>query len=85
MGDFLVWYYSLPLLPAACRAGAKPDFKTVEEIKRIKRFLARNASRFHQMARQTDVESELTEHLNLVNQLFEMKEASVRGEISLEE
>jgi hypothetical protein len=31
MGDFLVWYYSLPLLPAACRQAAdkilKPSMK----------------------------------------------------------
>ena len=76
MGDFLVWYYSLPLLPQACQMSGKPDFETVAEIKRIKQFLNDNASRFHKMARQTDAESEMNEHLNLVNHLFSMKETS---------
>ncbi|MDQ6786740.1 MAG: glutamyl-tRNA reductase [Acidobacteriota bacterium] len=84
MGDFLVWYYSLPLLPKACRAGEKPDLQTVEEIKRIKQFLSGNASHFHKMARAADAESELSEHLSLVNRLLSMKETSFRGELSIE-
>ncbi len=80
MGDFLVWYYSLPMLPAACRASGKQDFATVEEIKRIKQFLNDNASQFHKMARQKNAESELNEHLNLVNHLLLMKDASFNRE-----
>ncbi len=84
MGDFLVWYYSLPLLPAACRTSGKQDFGTVEEIKRIKRFLSDNAAQFHKMARQKNVESELNEHLDLVNQLLSMRKASFNGELTVE-
>ncbi|MDQ3322708.1 MAG: glutamyl-tRNA reductase [Acidobacteriota bacterium] len=84
MGDFLVWYYSLPLLPAACRASGKQNIETVDEIKRVKRFLSDNASRFHKMARQKDVKSELSEHLDLVNHLLSMKNVSFDGELSVE-
>lgn len=82
MGDFLVWYYSLPLLPASCGRSGKQDFGTVEEIKRIKQFLIENASQFHKMARQRDAESELNEHLNLVNHLLSMKATALGGELS---
>ncbi len=84
MGDFLIWYYSLPLLPEACQTSGKPDFQTVEEIKRIKQFLSENAAQFHKMARRKDARSELNEHLNLVNHLLSMKEISFRGELSVE-
>ena len=77
MGDFLVWYYSQPLLPASFKAGQKPDFKSIEEIKKIKEFLAANASWFHKMARQKDVKNELDEHKNLVKQLFAMKNSAL--------
>ena len=82
MGGFLVWYYSAPLLPESCKSGTKPNAETVLEIKKIKEFLAANASWFHQMARQKDVRSELNEHLNLVNQLYSMRKAV--GEVSFE-
>lgn len=80
MGDFLVWYYSLPLLPASCAASGRQTIETVDEIKRIKQFLTENASQFHKMARQRDAKSELNEHLNLVNHLLSMKTASFGGE-----
>lgn len=75
MGDFLVWYYSLPLLPVMEKSGGKTDFETVGEIKKIKNFLAANASSFHRMARQKDVRSELDEHLNLINHLFKLQKS----------
>ncbi len=77
MGDFLVWYYSQPLLPASLKSGQKPDYKSIEEIKKIKEFLAANASWFHKMARQKDVRNELDEHKNLVKQLFAMKQSAL--------
>ncbi|MGI8642269.1 MAG: glutamyl-tRNA reductase [Pyrinomonadaceae bacterium] len=80
MGDFLVWYYSQPLLPASFKSGQKPDSKSIEEIKKIKEFLAANASWFHRMARQKDVKSELDEHKNLVKHLYAMKETAL-GEV----
>lgn len=78
MADFLLWYYSLPLLPAACKSGTKPDFETIDGIKRVRQFLTENVSVFHRMARQKDVRGELDEHLNLVRSLFAMKENSFR-------
>lgn len=77
MGDFLVWYYSLPLLPAAFKSGQRPDNKSIEEFKKIKEYLAANASWFHRMARQTDVRNELDEHKNLVKQLYAMRESAL--------
>lgn len=77
MGDFLVWYYSLPLLPAAFKSGQKPDFKSIEEFKKVKEYLAANAGWFHRMARQTDVRNELDEHKNLVKQLYAMRESAL--------
>lgn len=77
MGDFLVWYYSLPLLPASFKSGQKPDNKSIEEFKKIKEYLAANAGWFHRMARQTDVRNELDEHKNLVKQLYVMRESAL--------
>ncbi|MEO6589619.1 MAG: glutamyl-tRNA reductase [Pyrinomonadaceae bacterium] len=78
MAEFLLWYYSLPLLPATCRTGSKPDFETIDEIKKIRQFLMSNVSSFHRMARQKSVQGELTEHIALVDRLFAMKENSFR-------
>ncbi|MCA1626008.1 MAG: glutamyl-tRNA reductase [Acidobacteria bacterium] len=75
MGDFLVWYYSLPLLPMFEKADGKADFETIVEIKKIKQFLSNNASSFHRMARQKDVRSELDEHLNLIKHLFNLQKS----------
>ncbi len=77
MGDFLVWYYSLPLLPASFKSGQRPDDKSIEEFKKIKEYLAANAGWFHRMARQTDVRNELDEHKNLVKQLYAMRETAL--------
>ena len=82
MGDFLVWYYSLPLLPEFSKTEAKPDFETVAEIKRIREFLTDNAARFHQMARSQDAQSELDAHLDLVNHLLKIKQTPARQEVS---
>ncbi len=80
MGDFLVWYYSLPLLPASFKSGQRPDDKSIKEFKKVKEFLAANAAWFHRMARQTDVRSELDEHKNLVKHLYAMKQTAL-GEV----
>ena len=77
MGEFLVWYYSLPLLPASFQPGQKPDSKSIEEMKKIKDLLASQAARFSRMTHQTDVKSVLDEHRNLMRYLFEMKETAI--------
>ncbi|MBA2621963.1 MAG: glutamyl-tRNA reductase [Acidobacteria bacterium] len=86
MGDFLVWYYSLPLLPEFSKAKEKTDLETIAEIKRIREFLNDNAARFHRMARSEDARNELDEHLDLVNRLFKIKQTtSARGELTSRE
>jgi glutamyl-tRNA reductase len=75
MADFLVWYYSLPLLPAALSCGAKPDAATQTEIVKIKRFLLDNVSQLHKMAMRGGAE-DFAGHVRVVNQLAAMKKAA---------
>ena len=75
MSDFLIWYYSLPLLPKAMQAGAKPDPETQKEIVRVKEFLLSNVSYLHKLAVQNGPES-FSGHIEVVNQLAEMKFAA---------
>ncbi len=83
MGEFLVWYYSLPLLPASFQPGQKPDSKSIEEIKKIRDFLTAQASWFYRMTRQTDVKSVFDEHRSLLKYLFAMRETAL-GETKVE-
>lgn len=78
MGEFLVWYYSLPLLEEVNNGGDLSDKDRIGEIKRIKEFLEANAAWFRKMmTRQPDnVEAELSEHLHLVNKLYLMKKSA---------
>ncbi|MGI8545551.1 MAG: glutamyl-tRNA reductase [Aridibacter sp.] len=77
MGDFLMWYYSLPLLPDFKGAKGKPDTETVREVQKIKKFLISNVSEFHKLARQSgsDSKSDLKNHLDFVRKLYEAKSA----------
>jgi glutamyl-tRNA reductase len=75
MSDFLVWYYSLPLLPSTMAGGAKPDESTLAEIVRVKQFLLKNVSELHKMAMKTGSEN-FVGHVEVVNQLIEMKNAA---------
>ncbi len=77
MGEFLFWYYSLPLLPEFTSGKGKPEPATIEEIKQVKDFLAKNVSLFHKLARQSNgtAEEDLKSHINLVKQLYELKNA----------
>lgn len=77
MGEFLVWYYSLPLLPASFQPGQKPDKKSIGEIKKIKEILSAEAERFNRMTHQIDVKSVIEEHKNLMRYLFEVKEKAL--------
>lgn len=76
MADFLVWYYSLPFLPAALNCGAKPDAATQTEIVKIKRFLLANVSELHKMATSAGADEDLAGHASVVNQLAAMKNAA---------
>lgn len=81
MGDFLMWYYSLPLLPDFQGMRGKPDAATIKEIQQVKEFLMRNVSELHKLARQSggDIQSDLKNHLNFIKKLYEAKNASAAG------
>ena len=78
MGDFLMWYYSLPLMPVFQKTRVKPDRETVSEILKIKEFLIKNVSHLHKLAMQNkgDVKDDLQNHIRLVEKLQAMKNAS---------
>lgn len=78
MGDFLTWYYALPLLPVFQKTYTKPDRATVDEILKIKDFLIKNVSELHKLAMQSrgDVSSDLQNHIALVEKLQTMKAAA---------
>lgn len=74
MSEFLVWYYSLPLLPREMQGGAKPDRELQEEIVRVKKFLLQNVSQLHALVMQKGAEN-FAGHISIVNQLAAMKDA----------
>lgn len=73
MSDFLIWYYSQPLLPATVR-GAKPDAATQKEIVRVKELLFENLPYLHKLARQTG--TDFAGHIEVVKKLTAMKQAA---------
>lgn len=74
MSDFLIWYYSQPLLPATMHSGAKPDAATQKEIVQVKEFLLGNLSYLHKLAMQSG--TDFRGHIEVVNQLTAMKNAA---------
>jgi glutamyl-tRNA reductase len=78
MGDFLTWYYSLPLMPVFQKTYSKPDRATVDEILKIKTFLIENVSELHKMTIRTggDFKDDLQNHIQLVEKLQTMKAAA---------
>lgn len=79
MSDFLVWYYSLPLLPTALQCGAKPDDSTLKEIVGVKEFLLENVSHVHRLAMRNGAEN-FAGHVAVVNELVAMKRAALARE-----
>jgi glutamyl-tRNA reductase len=75
MSDFLMWYYSIPLLPDFRRRAGKPADAAISEIKEIKKFLLQNVSEIHKSTRQTNGDSnlDLKNHLDLVKKLYAAK------------
>lgn len=75
MGDFLMWYYALPLMPALEKTNSKPNRAIVEEMVGIKEFLLKNVSEFHKLAMQNkgNVQDDLTNHVQLVQKLRAMR------------
>ena len=79
MGDFLMWYYSLPLLPVFQKTRVKPDRTTVKEIVKVKQFLIKNVSHLHKLAMREDggdAKSDLQNHVQLVEKLQALKSAA---------
>jgi glutamyl-tRNA reductase len=78
MKDFLIWYYSLPLMPAFEKTRVKPDRKTTSEILKIKEFLVENVSHLHKsaMRKNGNASDDLQNHIELVKKLQAMKKAS---------
>jgi glutamyl-tRNA reductase len=78
MGEFLTWYYALPLLPAYQKTRVKPDRQTVDEILKIKQFLLQNVSELHKLAMQSkgDATNDLENHIQLTQKLRSMKNAA---------
>lgn len=83
MADFLVWYYSLPLLPPLIKCGAKPDKKTQTEIVEVKEFLLKNVSFVHKLAMTGGAEN-FAGHIEVVNQLATMKRAADASRFEVE-
>lgn len=79
MGEFLVWYYSLPLLPTGLQCGAKPDAATLKEIVGVKEFLLKNVSHVHKLAMRNGAEN-FAGHVAVVNELAAMKRAAAAPE-----
>ena len=81
MGEFLTWYYSLPLMPVFQKTHTKPDRATVSEIIKIKEFLIRNVSELHKLAMQSrgNISDDLQNHIALVEKLQTMKSEVFEG------
>lgn len=83
MADFLVWYYSLPLLPQDLQCGAKPSREMQAEIVKVKEFLLENVSHVHKMAMQNGAEN-FAGHVSVVSELVAMKEARFAKRLEVE-
>ncbi len=81
MSDFLMWYYSLPLMPALQKTHTKPNRETVSEILKIKEFLLKNVSELHKLAMRNggNAKDDLQNHIQLVEKLQVMKNAAFEG------
>jgi glutamyl-tRNA reductase len=75
MVEFLVWYYSLPIMPACEKTGAKPTAEITYEILQVKQFLNTNLSEIHRLAAGSggDFYKDLSSHFLLIDKLQSMK------------
>lgn len=79
MSEFLIWYYSLPLLPNRMQGGAKPDAETQKEIVRVKEFLLSNLPHLHKLAMQKG--TDFAGHLEVVDKLTAMRDAAFQARV----
>ncbi len=75
MVEFLMWYYSLPIMPEYRRTGQKPSPEQSREIVRVKQFLVDNLSEIHRVASRSggDFYADLESHFELIERLKELK------------
>lgn len=78
MVDFLVWYYTLPLLPTELKCGSKPENGVQKEIVGVKKFLLENLPQLHKLAMATGAET-FAGHNEVIHKLVAMREASLAG------
>jgi glutamyl-tRNA reductase len=76
LGEFLIWYYSLPLLPSEMVHGRKPTQEEKEHILRIKEFIIENFEEVHRLA-VLEGSVDFEGHINAVMKLKQM--LSVEG------
>ena len=81
MADFLMWYYSLPLMPQAEKTRSKRSVAASREFLEVKKFLEQNISEFHKLAMQNtgDVKTDLANHARLIDKLQLLKSQAFEG------
>ena len=75
MADFLIWYYSQPLLSRSAFDGNRRSASSDSEICRTKQFLLANVRHLHRMAMEEGAES-FSGHITVINKLKEMRNAA---------
>ena len=78
MADFLVWYYSQPLMPEFAAERGRPNRATEQRILKTKEFLLANVGTLHRMALAEGSES-FSGHISVVNRLIEMRDEAFAG------
>jgi len=75
MVEFLVWYYSLPIMPDFEKTGTKPPPAITYEILQVKQFLNQNLSEIHRLAGKSggDFYEDLYSHFSLIQKLRSLK------------
>jgi glutamyl-tRNA reductase len=75
MVEFLVWYYSLPIMPNFEKTGSKPPLEITYEILQVKQFLNQNLSEIHRLAAKSggDFYEDLYSHFSLIQKLRSLK------------
>jgi glutamyl-tRNA reductase len=77
--DFLIWYYSLPLMPAIKKIDRKSDrSEKIEEIKNLRKFLSSNVTNLHrEMSNKNNrrISDNLNDHVKFVKMLYDLNKA----------
>ncbi|MEP6946457.1 MAG: glutamyl-tRNA reductase [Acidobacteriota bacterium] len=75
MVDFLMWYYSLPIMPEYEKSGEMPAPERSQAIVRVKRFLSDNLSEIHRVAAKSggNFDEDLKAHFELISKLQALK------------